>query len=121
MCGSHLKIEREDIDPEDTGKYFDPMHSTSAELLKYVMHCEADGYFQMAIAHKVQALLLTRQLTNLAGNSWSVRCSLPPVSPADTGAGTRRCRVTVPSATSSFSCIASPSADLSVPTRSPQS
>jgi hypothetical protein len=70
MCGTHLKIEREDIDPEDTAKFFDNVHSTAAQLLHFVMHCEADCYFQMAIAFKVQALPLTRQLTNLAGNSW---------------------------------------------------
>jgi DNA polymerase alpha subunit A len=72
MCGTHLRIEREDIDPEDTPKFFDNVHSTAKTLLHFVMHCEADAYFQMAVAHKVQALPLTRQLTNLAGNSWSV-------------------------------------------------
>lgn len=70
MCGTHLRVEREDIDPEDTPKFFDNVHSTAKALLHFVMHCEADAYFQMAIAHKVQALPLTRQLTNLAGNSW---------------------------------------------------
>lgn len=72
MTLSVLKIEREEIESEDTAKYFDPIHSSSTELLKFVMLCEADCYFQMAIAHKVQALLLARQLTNIAGNSWCV-------------------------------------------------
>ena len=70
MCLTHLRIEREEIDPEDTPRYFDNIHSKAKDLLHFVQHCEADAYFQMAIAHKVQALPLTRQLTNLAGNSW---------------------------------------------------
>jgi DNA polymerase alpha subunit A len=70
MCESYLKIDREDIDPEDIAGFFDDIRSTSTHLLRFVQHCEADTYFQMAILHKVQALLLTRQLTNLAGNRW---------------------------------------------------
>lgn len=70
MCESHLKIDREDIDPEDIAGFFDDIRSTSAQLLRFVLHCEADTYFQMAILHKVQALLITKQLTNLAGNCW---------------------------------------------------
>ncbi|GAA6028504.1 hypothetical protein JCM8097_007252 [Rhodosporidiobolus ruineniae] len=71
MCSTHLNIAREDIDPEDTAKFFDNVHSTSGHLKHFILHCEADCYFQMAIATKVQALPLTRQLTNLAGNSWN--------------------------------------------------
>ena len=70
MCETHLKIEREDLDPDDTALLFDQTHSTPAKLLHFVRHCEADAFFQMAVAFKVQALPLTRQLTNLAGNSW---------------------------------------------------
>lgn len=76
MAGTHLGIAREDIDPEDTAKFFDNVHSTTGQLLHFIMHCEADCFFQMAIASKVQALPLTRQLTNLAGNSWCVSTSL---------------------------------------------
>ncbi|BGO92070.1 DNA-directed DNA polymerase alpha catalytic subunit pol1 [Rhodotorula toruloides] len=71
MCETHLGIAREDIDPEDTAKFFDNVHSTAAHLKHFVLQCEADTYFQMAVAAKVQALPLTRQLTNLAGNSWN--------------------------------------------------
>ncbi|GAA5873099.1 hypothetical protein JCM8547_006792 [Rhodosporidiobolus lusitaniae] len=71
MAGTHLGIAREDIDPEDTAKFFDNVHSTTGQLMHFIKHCEADCYFQMAIAAKVQALPLTRQLTNLAGNSWN--------------------------------------------------
>lgn len=72
MCGSLLKIERKEVDPEDHAIKFDAGRSTAANLLEFVLLCEADSYFQMAIAHAVQGLPLTRQLTNLAGNSWSV-------------------------------------------------
>ena len=71
MCETHLKIAREDIPSEDTPEYFDNVHSTADRLLHFVLHCEADCYFQMALAFKVQALPLTRQLTNLAGNAWN--------------------------------------------------
>jgi DNA polymerase alpha subunit A len=72
MCSTHLDIAREDIDPEETPKFFDSVHSTAKSLTHFVKLCEVDCYFQMAIATKVQALPLTRQLTNLAGNSWLV-------------------------------------------------
>ncbi|KAK4052007.1 DNA-directed DNA polymerase alpha catalytic subunit pol1 [Microbotryomycetes sp. JL221] len=71
MCSTHLRIAREDIDLEDTPKFFDNVHSTAKHLLHFVSHCLADTYLQMAVAFKVQALPLTRQLTNLAGNSWN--------------------------------------------------
>lgn len=77
MCSTQLKIERESIDPEETAKYFDQTVSSADKLLYFVQLCDADTYFQMAIAHKVQALPLTRQLTNLAGNSWFVAFEPP--------------------------------------------
>ena len=70
MCASQLKHEREDIDPEDTASYFDATVRTHDRLIHFVRHCEVDTFFQMAIAAKVQVLPLTKQLTNLAGNSW---------------------------------------------------
>ncbi|KZV91997.1 hypothetical protein EXIGLDRAFT_615021, partial [Exidia glandulosa HHB12029] len=71
MCATHLKLEREDIDPNDTGAYFDHTVSSPTHLLHFVRHCEMDAHYQMAIAAKVQILPLTKQLTNLAGNSWN--------------------------------------------------
>lgn len=71
MCGTHLKLQREDIDPDETASYFDSMAPSPERLLYFVRHCECDTFFQMAIAAKVQILPLTKQLTNLAGNSWS--------------------------------------------------
>jgi DNA polymerase alpha subunit A len=70
MCATHLKNLREDIDAEDTASYFDDGVSTPDRLITFVRHCELDAHYQMAIAAKVQILPLTRQLTNLAGNSW---------------------------------------------------
>ncbi|EIW68554.1 hypothetical protein TREMEDRAFT_31892 [Tremella mesenterica DSM 1558] len=72
MCGTHLKIQREDIDPEDTHGYFDHTLSGPEKLIKFIRLCEVDSYFQMAIAARVQMLPLTKQLTNLAGNSWNL-------------------------------------------------
>ncbi|KAI0272419.1 hypothetical protein BC834DRAFT_921889 [Gloeopeniophorella convolvens] len=71
MCGTHLKNVRQDIDAEDTASYFDDGVSTPDRLITFVQHCELDAHYQMAIASKVQILPLTRQLTNLAGNSWN--------------------------------------------------
>ncbi|KZP01754.1 DNA polymerase alpha catalytic subunit, partial [Calocera viscosa TUFC12733] len=71
MCQGQLKIQREDIDPDDTASYMDSTVNTPDRLLHFVRHCEMDTFFQMAIAARVQILPLTRQLTALAGNSWN--------------------------------------------------
>ncbi|KAJ7493343.1 hypothetical protein B0H11DRAFT_2006017 [Mycena galericulata] len=60
-----------DIDPDETASYFDGSVSTPNNLLTFVRHCEMDAHYYMAIASKVQILPLTKQLTNLAGNSWN--------------------------------------------------
>lgn len=70
MCKTHLDKDRQDIDPDDTAGYFDGSVSNPERLLTFVRHCELDAHYQMALAAKVQILPLTRQLTNLAGNSW---------------------------------------------------
>ncbi|KAH9893227.1 hypothetical protein C8Q73DRAFT_836492 [Cubamyces lactineus] len=71
MCKTHLKSERQEIDPDDTASYFDGSVRSPDRLLTFVRHCELDAHYQMALAAKVQILPLTRQLTNLAGNSWN--------------------------------------------------
>ncbi|KAF9244111.1 hypothetical protein BU15DRAFT_86076 [Melanogaster broomeanus] len=71
MCKTHLKSDRQDIDPDDTPAYFDGSVSSPDMLMTFVRHCELDAHYQMAIASKVQILPLTRQLTNLAGNAWN--------------------------------------------------
>jgi DNA polymerase alpha subunit A len=70
MSASQLKISREEIDTEDIPEHLDPTVSGPDRMLHFVQHCEMDAFVQMAIAAKVQILPLTRQLTNLAGNSW---------------------------------------------------
>ncbi|KAI0692497.1 hypothetical protein BC835DRAFT_1407020 [Cytidiella melzeri] len=71
MCKTHLNSERQDIDPDDTASYFDGSVSNPERLMTFVRHCELDAHYQMALGAKVQILPLTRQLTNLAGNSWN--------------------------------------------------
>ena len=70
MCKTYLKVEREDYDPDDTAAKMDGSVGSPNTMLKFVRHCEMDAHLQMAIAAKVQILPLTKQLTNLAGNSW---------------------------------------------------
>ncbi|CAD6916669.1 unnamed protein product [Tilletia laevis] len=71
MCVTHLNIQREDIDQDLVPTFFDMAVPNAKEnLSEFVKHCEADSYFQMALTAKVQILPLTKQLTNLAGNSW---------------------------------------------------
>lgn len=70
MVGTHLGTQREDIDPDDTSAYLDRFSPSPDRMIHFVKHCEVDAVFNMALAAKVQILPLTRQLTNLAGNSW---------------------------------------------------
>ena len=71
MCATHLRLERQDIDPDDVANYFDSSLPSPDKLINFVRHCELDAHYQMAIAARVQILPLTKQLTNLAGNSWN--------------------------------------------------
>ncbi|KAH9821499.1 hypothetical protein DFH28DRAFT_1078854 [Melampsora americana] len=71
LCQQHLNIAREDIDPDEIIDYFDSTSTKPTRLVNFIKHSEADTYFQMALVHKVQYLSLTKQLTNLAGNSWN--------------------------------------------------
>ncbi len=76
MCSAQLSFNRQDIDPEDTATYFDSTVSSPDQLIAFVRHCELDTSVQMALCAKVQMLPLTKQLTNLAGNSWCVNLTL---------------------------------------------
>ena len=73
MCKTHLKSDQQDIDPDDTASYLDSTVSGPERLMTFIQHCELDAHYHMAIASKVQILPLTKQLTNLAGNSWYAR------------------------------------------------
>ncbi|GMK53505.1 hypothetical protein CspeluHIS016_0100910 [Cutaneotrichosporon spelunceum] len=72
MVSTHLKVAREDVDPEDIHTYFDHTLSHPDKLIEYIRLAEVDAFFQMAIASRVQLLPLTKQLTSLAGNSWNL-------------------------------------------------
>ena len=85
MCKTHLKMERQEIDPDDTASYFDGSVKSPERLLTFVRHCELDAHYQMALASKVQMMPLTRQLTNLAGNSWYVARVLRTLIVTDVG------------------------------------
>jgi DNA polymerase alpha subunit A len=68
MCDLILQASRKEIDNDRALKSW---ALTREGLMQYLSHCEADTYFIAAIALKIQMLPLSKQLTNLAGNSWS--------------------------------------------------
>ncbi|KAK0471778.1 DNA polymerase alpha catalytic subunit [Armillaria novae-zelandiae] len=67
-CKTHLKSDRQDINPNDTASYLDSTVSGPERLMTFVQHCELDAHYHMAIASKVQILPLTKQLTNITLN-----------------------------------------------------
>ncbi|KDN44709.1 hypothetical protein K437DRAFT_274495 [Tilletiaria anomala UBC 951] len=69
MAGTHLGIQREDIDPDETAGVF--VGEDAKQVMLFLAHNDMDTWLQMAIACKVQILPLTKQLTNIAGNSWN--------------------------------------------------
>jgi DNA polymerase alpha subunit A len=68
MCDLILGKKRQELDNEDALKSW---AKTNKGFLDYLIHCEVDTYFIAAVALKIQMLPLTKQLTNLAGNSWA--------------------------------------------------
>ncbi len=69
MASTHLQIQRDDIDPDETASVF--VNDDPKQVLLFLQHNDMDCYLQMAVAHKVQMLPVTKQLTNIAGNSWA--------------------------------------------------
>lgn len=72
LCKLELGIDRKDVDSE---KALQAWTETARGLLDFAMHCATDTYFQAAIAIKIQIFPLSKQLTNLAGNSWAATLS----------------------------------------------
>ncbi|KAK7191465.1 hypothetical protein DPSP01_002935 [Paraphaeosphaeria sporulosa] len=68
MCQLVLNKRRQELDNEQA---LSSWATTKDGLMNYVKHCQADAFFIAAISIKVQALPLTKVLTNLAGNSWA--------------------------------------------------
>lgn len=72
LCKLELGRDRKDVDSE---KALQAWTETAKGLVDFAMHCNIDTYLQAAIALKVQILPLSKQLTNLAGNSWAATMS----------------------------------------------
>jgi DNA polymerase alpha subunit A len=68
MCDLILGKKRQDLETEEALKTW---ASSSKGYLDFLIHCEVDTYYIAAVALKIQMLPLTKQLTNLAGNSWA--------------------------------------------------
>ncbi|CCX31329.1 hypothetical protein FPQ18DRAFT_270988 [Pyronema domesticum] len=68
ICDLILGKKRQELDNEEALKTWG---STARGFLDYLVHCEVDTFFIAAVALKIQMLPLTKQLTNLAGNSWA--------------------------------------------------
>ncbi|KAJ1850758.1 DNA-directed DNA polymerase alpha catalytic subunit pol1, partial [Coemansia sp. RSA 2703] len=67
LAMQELGIRREDIPMDSTAEHFADAH----KLLRFVRHMAFDAFLAAALAIKLQALPLTRQLTALAGNLWA--------------------------------------------------
>jgi DNA polymerase alpha subunit A len=67
LCQLQLGTKRFDIGDEKEVKKWT---SNAKGLMNFVSYAEADTFFIAAIAVKLMMLPLTRQLTNIAGNSW---------------------------------------------------
>ncbi|KAJ2777982.1 DNA-directed DNA polymerase alpha catalytic subunit pol1 [Coemansia interrupta] len=66
LAMQELGIRREDMPFDRIPEYFGDAHA----LLKFVRHTAFDAFLAAALAIRLQALPLTRQLTQLAGNLW---------------------------------------------------
>ncbi|KAK9455248.1 hypothetical protein V1511DRAFT_499890 [Dipodascopsis uninucleata] len=70
MCSLVLEQARYETEAIDLTKHSNWIDDASG-LWDYLMHCELDTHFIASLAIKTQLLPLTKQLTNIAGNSWA--------------------------------------------------
>lgn len=68
MCDLLLGQNRIDI---DVAAAFKNWANTKDGLIQFLEHAEADTFYITALALRIQILPLSKQLTNLAGNSWA--------------------------------------------------
>ncbi|KAI9506594.1 hypothetical protein BX070DRAFT_186351 [Coemansia spiralis] len=67
LASQELQIRREELPFERIPEYF----SASKSLLHFIRHTAFDAFLAVALMIHLQALPLTKQLTNLAGNLWA--------------------------------------------------
>ncbi|OLY81429.1 DNA polymerase alpha catalytic subunit [Smittium mucronatum] len=70
LAQSELQIRRDEFPPEQVINAFNNTRSPHP-LLLLCRHTSFDAYLCITLVHRLQAIPLTKQLTNLAGNLWS--------------------------------------------------
>lgn len=68
LAETQLKSTRRDIEPMDTPQYFE----SSQNIVALARHTLNDAQLVQRLMFKLQILPLTKQLTNIAGNLWSM-------------------------------------------------
>lgn len=71
MCNLYIQTKRLDYDICTTAKTVTSLLSNAEGLVRYIEHNERDTFFMASLAFRIQILALSKQLTNLAGNSWA--------------------------------------------------
>ncbi|KAI8365231.1 DNA polymerase family B-domain-containing protein [Radiomyces spectabilis] len=67
LAAQQLGIRREDWAPSTYTK----LYQRSDSIVEFARHCSFDSVLSTALMFKLQILPLTKQLTNLAGNTWA--------------------------------------------------
>ncbi|CAJ0769423.1 22753_t:CDS:10, partial [Entrophospora sp. SA101] len=66
LAKAHLNYNRKDIQLDKIESCF----ASCKDLYELVLHCQFDSVLSARLMYKLQILLLTKQLTSLAGNLW---------------------------------------------------